>query len=172
MLRIFGHFVPAPALALGLAQAALLARAFSLVNAPAEAAAFRLVAAPAQVSVGVSALAILTMVSVGLYHHDVFLDPRLMAVKAAAALLLLMLLAAVAAFALSREALAGASGGWAGWCLKAAFAWMAAVLATRTFFLRHADSERFRRPVLVLGTGIKAGRIADHVRHGSSRSFR
>ncbi len=172
MLRIFGHFVPAPAFALGLAEAALLACAFYLVSAPAEALAFRLVAAPAQVSLGVAGLAILAMVSVGLYHHDVFLDPRLMAVKAAAALLLLLPLAAVAAFALSNQVLEGAHGGWAGWCLKAAFAWMAAVLATRTLFLRHADSERFRRPVLVLGTGIKAGRIADYVRRGHSRSFR
>jgi sugar transferase (PEP-CTERM system associated) len=171
MLRIFGHFVPVPALALGLCEAALLACAFYLVTAPAEAAAFHFVAAPAQVSFGVTALAILTMVSVGLYHHDVFLDPRLMAVKAAAALLLLLPLAGVAAFALSDEAF-GAEGGCAAWCLKAAFAWMAAMLATRTLFLRHADSERFRRPVLVLGTGIKAGRIADYVRRGLSRSFR
>ena len=172
MLRIFGHFVPAPALALGLCEATLLALAFYFVNAPAEAAAFRLVLGPAQVSLGVAALAILAMVAVGLYHHDVFLDPRLMAVKAAAALLLLLPLAAVAAFALSHRTLEGAEGGWGTWCVKAAFAWMAAVLATRTLFLRHADSERFRRPVLVLGTGVKAGRIAEHIRRGHARSFR
>ncbi len=172
MLRIFGHFVPVPALALGLGEAMLLACAFYLVNAPGEAAAFRLVAAPAQLSLGAAGLAILAMVAVGLYHHDVFLDPRLMAVKAAAALLLLLPVAAVAVFALSHEAPAGAEGGWAGWCVKAAFAWMAAVLASRTLFLRHADSERFRRPVLVLGTGIKAARIAEFVARGHVRSFR
>ncbi|HUK59624.1 MAG TPA: TIGR03013 family XrtA/PEP-CTERM system glycosyltransferase [Stellaceae bacterium] len=172
MLRIFGHFVPVPALALGLAEAMLLAGAFYLVNAPTEAAAFRLAAAPAQVSLGVAALAVLAMVAVGLYHHDVFLDPRLMAVKAVAALLLLLPLAAVATFVLSNDAPNGVEGGWVGWCLKAAFAWMAAVVATRTLFLRHADSERFRRPVLVLGTGIKASRIAEHVTRGAARSFR
>ena len=32
---------------------------------------------------------------------------------------------------------------------------MASVLVTRTLFLRHADSELFRRPVVVLGTGVR-----------------
>jgi sugar transferase (PEP-CTERM system associated) len=172
MLRIFGHFVPVPALTLGLCEAVLLALAFYLVTAPAAAASFHLVAAPAQLSLGVACIAILAMVAVGLYHHDVFLDPRLMAVKAGAALVLLLPLAAVAAFVVSHEPAPGAQSDGVGWCLKASFAWMVAVLATRTFFLRHADSERFRRPVLVLGTGVKAGRIADHLRRAAHRSFR
>ena len=90
MLRIFGHFVPVPALALGLSEAFLLATAFYLVNAPAAAWHLPLAAFPAQVSLGGASIVVLAMVAVGLYHHDVFLDPRLMAIKAAAALLLIV----------------------------------------------------------------------------------
>ncbi len=80
-------FVPAPALALGFGEAILLTLAFYLVNAPVAAA--RSVAAlpvPAQTSLAVAAAAILAMVAVGLYHRDVFLDARLMAIKGAVAL--------------------------------------------------------------------------------------
>ena len=103
MLRIFGHFVPVPALALGFFEAILLAVAFYLVTAPAAALHLQLVSIPAQVSLAIAALAVLAMVAVGLYHHDVFLDPRLMAIKAVAALLLVAPLAAGAGLALSHE---------------------------------------------------------------------
>jgi sugar transferase (PEP-CTERM system associated) len=171
MLRIFGHFVPVPALALGLSEVLLLAIAFYLVNAPSEAWHLQLVAMPARVSLGVAAFAVLAMVAVGLYHHDVFLDPRLMAIKAAAALLLMAPVAVVAGFALSHEALEGARDGWSVWCLKASFVWMMSVLLTRTLFLRCADSDLFRRPVVVLGTGLRAGQVAELMRRGANRSF-
>ena len=175
MLRIFGHFVPVPALALGFIEAILLAAAFYLVTAPAEAMHLRLVPIPAQVSLLIAMLAVLAMVAVGLYHHDVFLDPRLMAIKAAAALLLVAPLAAGVGLAFSQAAvdgaLGGARGGWAAWCLKASFAWMMAVTLTRIVFLRYADSDLFRRPVVVLGTGARAAQIADLVRRGANRSF-
>jgi sugar transferase (PEP-CTERM system associated) len=171
MLRIFGHFVPVPALALVLCEAFLLAIAFYLVIAPAEAWHLPLAAFPARVSLGGASIVVLAMVAVGLYHHDVFLDPRLMAIKAAAALLLLAPLAVVAGLALSHEALGGAGGGWTMWCLKASFAWMASVLLTRTLFLRCADSDLFRRPVVVLGTGIRAGHVAELMRRSANRGF-
>ena len=171
MLRIFGHFVPVPALALGLSEALLLAFAFYLVNAPGAAWHLQLVASPAQASLVVAGFAVLAMVAVGLYHHDVFLDPRLMAIKAAAALLLVAPFAVVAGFVLSHEALEGARDGWSIWCLKASFVWMMSVLLTRTLFLRYADSDLFRRPVVVLGTGIRAGRVVELMRRGANRAF-
>jgi sugar transferase (PEP-CTERM system associated) len=175
MLRIFGHFVPVPALALGFVEAVLLAVAFYLVTAPAEALHLQLVPVPARVSLGIAMLAVLAMVAVGLYHHDVFLDPRLMAIKAVAALLLLAPLAAGAGLALSDATLDGALGGthagWTVWCLKASFAWMMAVTLTRIVFLRYADSDLFRRPVVVLGTGVRAAGIAALARRGANRSF-
>jgi sugar transferase (PEP-CTERM system associated) len=171
MLRIFGHFVPAPAFALALLEAVLLAAAFYFVNAPVDAFHLRLDPLPAQVSLGIAGLAVLAMVAVGLYHHDAFLDPRVMAIKAVAALLLLTPLAIAAGVMLSPAALAGARDGWTVWSLKASFVWMMSVVLTRTLFLRVADSDVFRVPVLVLGTGVRAQRIADLVRGGANRSF-
>ncbi|MGH7091874.1 MAG: TIGR03013 family XrtA/PEP-CTERM system glycosyltransferase [Stellaceae bacterium] len=170
MLRIFGHFVPAPALALAFSEILLLAAAFYFVNAPAEAAELRLVLRPAEASLGAAALAVVAMLAVGLYHYDVFLDPRLMALKALTALLLLAPLAAAGAL-LSEDALAS-GGDWAVWCLKASFAWMLSVLLTRSVFLNCAGSERFRRPIVVIGTGVRAGRIAELLRAGGNRLFR
>ena len=48
---------------------------------------------------------------------------------------------------------------------------MMAVTLTRIVFLRYADSDLFRRPVVVLGTGVRAAQIADLVRRGANRSF-
>jgi sugar transferase (PEP-CTERM system associated) len=172
MLRIFGHFVPAPALALGFGEAILLTLAFYLVNAPVAAAHLVVLPAPAQTSVAVAAAAILAMVAVGLYHRDVFLDPRLMAIKGAVALVLLVPVAAVAGFIASDGAVGSAGQGCVVWCLKASLVWTVSVLLTRTLCLRYADSDLFRRPVVVLGTGVRAGHIAELARSHASRSFK
>ena len=172
MLRIFGHFVPVPALALGLGEAVLLTLAFYLVNAPTAAAHLMLVPAPAQISLGVATVAIVVMISVGLYHRDVFLDPRLMAIKAAVALLMVVPAAALADVIASDVALASARGGSIVWCFKAGIVWVLSVLLTRGLCLRYANSDLFRRPVVVLGTGVRAGRIADLARRGASRTFK
>ena len=57
------------------------------------------------------------------------------------------------------------------WCVKASFVWMLSVLLTRTLFLRCADSDLFRRPVVVLGTGVRAGHIAALTERGAQRAF-
>ena len=171
MLRIFGHFVPLPALALGLSEVLLLAIAFYLVNEPAAALQLRLISLPARMSIGGASLVVLAMVAVGLYHHDVFLDPRLMAIKAVTALLLVLPVAAAVGLVLSHEAIEGVRDGWTMWCVKASFVWMLSVLLTRTLFLRCADSDLFRRPVVVLGTGVRAGHIAALTERGAQRAF-
>ena len=171
MLRIFGHFVPVPALALGLCEVILLASAFYLVNAPIDAFHLRFATMPAQLSVGVALIAVLAMIAVGLYHHDVFLDSRLMALKIGAALLLVAPAVATVGILCSGISLDGQSENWSMWWLKASLVWMVSVLVTRMAFLRWADSDLFRRPVIILGTGVRAGRIADYVRRGDQRSF-
>ncbi len=171
MLRIFGHFVPVPALALAVAEVLLLAIAFYLVAEPVGAWQFQLTAFPMRLSLGSASFVVLAMVAVGLYHHDVFLDPRLMAIKAVAALLLVAPIAVAVGLVLSHEALEGVHEGWTLWCVKASFAWMMLVVLTRTLFLRCANSDLFRRPVVVLGTGVRAGHIAELTRHGAHRAF-
>jgi sugar transferase (PEP-CTERM system associated) len=169
LLRIFGHFVPLPALALGLCELLLLSALFYFVNAPLAAAQLRLEPLPAQMSLGIAASALVAMVAVGLYHYDVFLDGRLMAIKIGAALLLVVPAAVVLGFVYSH---AGAEGiAWAPWSFRASAVWVVAVMATRAVFLRLFDSNLFRRPVLVIGTGVRARRIAELVERGQNHSF-
>jgi sugar transferase (PEP-CTERM system associated) len=49
--------------------------------------------------------------------------------------------------------------------------WMTCVLATRVGFLKISDSDIFRRSVVVVGTGVRAARIAELVDRGRNRYF-
>ena len=169
MLRIFGHFVPLPALALGLCEWLMLCAALYLVSTPADAWGLHLAAQPAQASAGIAALALVAMSAVGLYQPDAFFDGRLLAIKVGAAMLLVAPVAAVIGFVLSHRVPDGV--GWPLWCLKASVVWVGSVVVTRTAFLRLVDGDRFRRPVVVLGTGARARRIAELVARGENRSF-
>ena len=165
MLRIFRHFVPVPALALGMCEVVLLSMTFYLVAAPIDFSHFQIALTSAQCSIGTAALALLAMTAVGLYNHDVFLDSRLMAIKVVTALLLMAPAVALVG------SLYGVGGSWPAWCAKASLVWLLSVLLTRTIFLYISDAELFRRPVLVLGTGVRAARIADKLERGTDRSF-
>ena len=171
MLRIFGHFVPLPALALGACEWLMLCAAFYLVNAPPDAWGLQLAAPHMQASVGIAALALVAMSAVGLYQPDAFFDGRLLAIKVGAAMLLVAPAAAIVGFFVTHRALAPAGSGLPLWCLKAGFVWAASVVATRALFLRFFDGDLFRRPVVVLGTGARARRIAELVARGENRSF-
>ncbi len=170
MLRIFGHFVPVPALALGLCEMILLCTALYLVNAPAAAWGLPLDALPAQMACEIAVLALIAMIAVGLYHPDVFLDGRLMAVKVGAALVLVAPAAAAVSIVYSR-AIAGDGDVWSLGCFKASVVWIASVVASRAAFLRIFKSNLFRRPIVVLGTGVRARRISELVGRGENRSF-
>jgi sugar transferase (PEP-CTERM system associated) len=165
MLRIFRHFVPVPALALGLCEVLLLSLTFYLVAAPVDLSHFQFAFTPARFSVGTATLALLAMIAVGLYNHDVFLDSRLMAIKVVTALLLMAPAVAVVGSFYDVE------GSWPVWCAKASLVWLLSVLVTRTAFVYLSDAELFRRPVLILGTGVRAARIADMVERRADRSF-
>jgi len=67
--------------------------------------------------------------------------------------------------------IAGPGTGWSLLFLKATFVWMTCVLITRLGFLHVSDSDLFRRRVVVVGTGVRAARIAELVDRGSNRYF-
>ena len=171
MLRIFGHFVPLPSLALGLGEWVVLCAMFYLVAAPGEVWALHLAAQPAQAAVGIAALALVAMSAVGLYQPDVFFDGRMMAIKIAAALVFVAPAAALVGILSSLRATDPVGVAWALWCLKASVVWVGCVVVTRTALLRFFDGDLFRRPVVVLGTGSRARRISDLVVRGENRSF-
>jgi len=133
-------------------------------------ARFHVAASSVQFSLGMSVLATATMGAVGLYNYEVFLDSRLMVTKALFALAMVVPAAAIAGLFFTGDMLGGLADSWHALCLKATAAWMGCVILTRMAFLRFSDSEMFRRQVVVLGTGVRAARIADlATRHGNRR---
>ena len=174
MLRIFGHFVPVPAILVGLCEILLMSLALYAATAPGEAFAltrFHVAASSVQFSLGMSVLATATMGAVGLYNYEVFLDSRLMVTKALVALAMVVPAAAIAGLFFTGDMLGGLAGSWHALCLKASAAWMGCVILTRMTFLHFSDSEMFRRQVVVLGTGVRAARIADLATRHENRYF-
>jgi len=174
MLRIFGHFVPIPAVVIGLCEILLTASAIYLATAPttqALAGEFHFTASSIQFSLGMSALATGAMGAVGLYNYDVFLDSRLMITKALLALALVVPAAAIGGLFLTRDMLGGLADSWHGLVFKSATAWMGCVVVTRMALLRFSDVEMFRRGVVVLGTGVRAQRIAELARRHANHYF-
>jgi sugar transferase (PEP-CTERM system associated) len=174
MLRIFGHFVPVPAVLLGIAEILLVAAAVYFVAPPIVPQEFLQVglhAVQARFALGLSLIAGVSMMAVGLYNYDVFLDTRVMVIKVVMALTLVAPVAALGALVFGRNFLVAPSDGWSLLFLKVAFAWMSCVLVTRMAFLKVSDSDVFRRPVVVVGTGVRAARIANLVEQHTNRYF-
>jgi len=174
MLRIFGHFVPVPAVVIGLCEILLTAAAIYLATAPttpALAGDFHFATSSIQFSLGISAIATGAMGAVGLYNYDVFLDSRLMITKALLALAMVVPTAAGGGLFFSRDVLGGLADSWHALCFKSAAAWMGCVVVTRMALLRFSDIEMFRRGVVVLGTGVRAERIADLARRHANHYF-
>lgn len=174
MLRIFGHFVPLPALLVGLCEIFLISLALLLALGPAPAEALQqlhFISPSAQFTAGFTGLAIGAMSVVGLYNYDVFLDSRVMITKIVVALALVLPVAAVLCAFFANEAYGGHLGSWAALCFKGSLAWMGGVIVTRVGFLHYSSSESFRRRIIVLGTGVRASRIAELARSGRNRYF-
>lgn len=174
MLRIFGHFVPVPAVVLGAAEVLLVAGVLYFVAPPIlphEWLHAGLHLAQAQFSLGLSLVAGLSMTAVGLYNYDVFLDSRVMVIKILMAVTLVAPAAALVALLFDKLVIAAPGSSWSLLFLKATFVWMSCVMVTRVGFLRVSDSDVFRRRVVVVGTGVRAARIAELVDHGRNRYF-
>src|SRR5208282_393361 len=174
MLRIFGHFIPLPALLVGLCEIFLLSLALFVALGPAPAEALQqlhFISPSAQFTAGFTGLAIGAMSVVGLYNYDVFLDSRVMITKIVVALALVLPVAAVLCAFFANEAYGGHLGSWATLCFKGSLAWMGGVIVTRVGFLHYSSSESFRRRIIVLGTGVRAARIAELASSHRNRYF-
>ncbi len=174
MLRIFGHFVPVPAVLLGCAEILLVAAALYMVApaiSPQELLQAGIHLTKVEFSLGLSLIAGASMTAVGLYNYDVFLDTRIMAIKILMALTLVVPAVGLIILFLGKSSLISPGDGWSALFLKSTFAWMSCVAVTRAAFLRVSDSNLFRRRVVVVGTGVRASRIADLVERGANRYF-
>src|SRR5665213_973691 len=124
MLRIFGHFLPASTLALGLAETLLMAGAVYLLTVS-PAASFGLASANmglAQFAIVLAVLALVAMSAVGLYSADAMLDYRVMVIKIVLAFIIVTpAIGLVILF--SNDTIGRAVNVWSLWYLKAAFSW-------------------------------------------------
>ena len=150
MLRIFGHFVPAATVALGVAEAFLIAAALYFgiaaltVDTVSELAGGRIVFPL------VLALAIIVMMhSSGLYNVDALVDTRQAFLRGALILLLVLGLALASTAEIGTYRLVNVPYRWS-WVLLIPSLWLLCVLVTRTIFSRVSRTGVLRRRVLIL----------------------
>jgi len=159
MLRIFRHYLPIPTLVLGFTETVLVALAFysaaPLVRAQYQFQNWDVAAALALV---IALVAIVAMMSVGLYNSDVFLDHRLMAVRTLLALALVVPATLLTVLLLRHFVDIGPDIS-AMWYLRATSIWLICVIITRTAFLKISSLEIFKTPIVVLGSGSRAKSI-------------
>jgi sugar transferase (PEP-CTERM system associated) len=172
-LRLFRHFVPVSVVLLASSDALLITGAFDQLLSTSEFAlpiVQRASGFTVQFSAGLSAAAVATMVSVGLYGQQSFLDFRLLLSKVAVSAILVLLLVSVSA-TYWREALEelpdSASFPW-----KATLIWLACISITRGIFLVTLGRGLLKRRVVVLGSGGQAARIATLANGGGGEHFR
>jgi len=123
----------------------------------------------AQFSAGLSVATVTTMLSVGLYGQQSFMDFRLLFSKIiVAAVLVLMLISLSATY--WREGLDQLTD-FVNFPLKATLIWLVCVSVTRGTFSVTLGRGLLKRRVLVLGNGTQAARIAKLVETGHNEHF-
>src|SRR5712692_6741801 len=134
-LRLFRHFVPVSVVLLVSSDALLITGAFYQLLSEAGIGTpivLGVASFPAQFSAGLSAAAVIAMVSVGLYGYQSFMDFRLLLSKIAVAFILVLMLVSFSA-SYWREGLHHLPD-VADFPLKAALIWLVCVSVTRGTF--------------------------------------
>jgi sugar transferase (PEP-CTERM system associated) len=161
MLRIFGHFVPAATVALGIAEALFIAAAlyFGVTLSSAEPVA--------QIAGGrvlfplVLAFAIIVMMhSSGLYNVDALVDARQMLLRGALILTLIVILAIAVTTQFGAYRLVHVPYRWR-WIVLLPSLWLFCIVITRTIFSRVSRTGILRRRVLILGQGPRAVQLRE-----------
>lgn len=163
MLRVRGLFVPVRTLALLLSEILVMSLAFYVFVAPGDGHVLepaQTISLAAQFAFLLAALTIVSMVAVGLYNHDSFLDYRSMLARIALALALEGPVI-FAASLLYKDFVWPAIPAWTAWYLKVIFALFASLLMTRALFLLFADTRAWKRRIVVIGAGERAARIKE-----------
>ena len=171
-LRLFRHFVPVSVVLLVAFDALLITGAFYQMLSQSEGTAplvFGVTSLPAQLAAGLSIAAVVTMISLGLYGEQSFVDFRLLLSKIAVAFVLVLMLVVVSA-TYWRDALQHLPN-LANLPLKATLIWLGCISVTRGTFLITLGRGLLKRRVAVLGNGTQAARIARLVERGENQHF-
>ncbi len=170
--RLFRHFVPVSIILLAASDALLITGAFyQMLSRSGETIplVFSIASLPAQFAAGLSAAAVATMILIGLYGEQSFVDFRLLLSRIAAAFVLVLALVTAAA-AISRDGpqpLADRPN----LPLEATLIWLGCIAVTRGIFLITLGRGLLKRRVAVLGNGVQAARIARLVDRGENQYF-
>jgi sugar transferase (PEP-CTERM system associated) len=170
--RLFRHFVPVSVVLLVSFDALLITGAFYQMLSQAGANAplvFGVTTLPAQLSLGLSFAAVATMISVGLYGEQSFVDLRLLLSRIAVAFVLVLMLLLICAsyWRSGLQDLPNISN----LPLKATLIWLGCISVTRGAFLITLGRGLLKRRVAVLGNGVQAARIARLVEIGENQHF-
>src|SRR6266581_8087974 len=171
-LRLFRHFVPVSVVLLASSDALLITGAFYQLLSQSEIRppiVFGISSFTAQFAAGLSMAAVTTMVSVGLYGHQSFMDFRILFSKIAVAFLLVLMLVSFSA-SYWREGLLDLED-VGNLPLRATLVWLVCVVVTRGTFSVTLGRGLLQRRVLVLGNGAQAAGIAKLVRTGENEHF-
>ncbi len=171
-LRLFRHFVPISVVLLVLSDALLITGAFYQMLSQSAGTAplvFGITSLPAQLAAGLSIAAVATMVSVGLYGEQSFVDFRLLLGKIAVAFVLVLMLVLVSA-TYWRQGLQHLSD-TNNLPLKVTLIWLGCISVTRGAFLITLGRGLLKRRIAVLGNGAQAARIAKLVASGENQHF-
>jgi sugar transferase (PEP-CTERM system associated) len=161
MLRVRGLFVPVRTLALGLSEVLLISAAIYLFALPVEGHLLDQVprfGVSAEFSLLLAVVTIVTMIAVGLYNHDAFLDYRAMAARIVLVFVIGVPLILAAMFFYGDRIWPDADFNTLNY-LKVIVAVFACLISSRLLFLRFADAGAFKRRVVVMGVGARASHI-------------
>ena len=171
MIRVFRHFLPGGSLFLLLIDAVVLTTVvYCLVVVRAGFPIFSEVGTRAEIALTMSALAILSMASLGLYSPLILLNYRITLVRTLLAFLVASPIVFLAARA-SHEQFGFPQEATAIWFIKITSIGFLSILATRTAFLLMWNVGLFKRRLLVLGTGKNAALIAQLAKKHKTCSF-
>src|SRR5271169_4739132 len=171
-LRLFRHFVPVSVVLLASSDALLITGAFYQLLSSSEVGTPIVLGASsfsAQFSAGLSVATVTTMLSVGLYGQQSFMDFRLLFSKIVVASVLVWMLVSLSA-TYWREGLDQLTD-YVKFPLKATLIWLVCVSVTRGTFSVTLGRGLLKRRVLVLGNGTQAARIAKLVETGQNEHF-
>src|SRR5246127_4297868 len=171
-LRLFRHFVPVSVVLLASSDALLITGAFYQLLSSSEAGTPIILGASsfsAHFSAGLSVATVTTMLSVGLYGQQSFMDFRLLFSKIVVASVLVWMLVSISA-TYWREGLDQLTD-FVNFPLKATLIWLVCVSVTRGTFSVTLGRGLLKRRGLVLGKGRHARRIAGLVKTGQNEYF-
>jgi len=161
MLRIFGHFVPAATVALGVTEAFFIAAALYFgIAVLASDAPITIAGGTVAMALALASAIVVMMHSSGLYNVDALVDTRQTLLRGALILTFILVIAVAMTSQFGDYRLVHVSRRWH-WIILLPSLWLCCVLITRTIFSRVSRTGVLRRRVLILGQGARASQLRE-----------